>query len=203
MLFASEAGISLDLVTVSLEKGEQMSPEFVAINPAHAVPVLDHDGFILTESSTILKYLAGLIDSPAYPKELKARTRINEAMDWFITGFNESFGHNFVYPHVIEYYHWPTEEQQQTAIAKARERGEDKLAQLELRLGKAGPFICGAEITLADYLGACLVSLGDLIGYSLAPWPHVEAWMQRMKALPSWGPVNQAYDAWVAAATGK
>ena len=40
------------------------------------MPVLVDDGFRLTESSAILKYLADRCDSPAYPKDLKERARV-------------------------------------------------------------------------------------------------------------------------------
>jgi glutathione S-transferase len=35
--------------------------------------MLDDDGFRLTESSAILKYLADKYDLPSYPKDLKKR----------------------------------------------------------------------------------------------------------------------------------
>jgi glutathione S-transferase len=38
-------------------KFEQYSPEFLAINPLGQVPVLVHDGRVLTESSVINEYL--------------------------------------------------------------------------------------------------------------------------------------------------
>lgn len=35
-------------------------PEFLAINPAGAVPALEHDGWVLTQNAAILNYLADL-----------------------------------------------------------------------------------------------------------------------------------------------
>ena len=48
--------------------------------------------FRLTESSAILKYLAEQINSPAYPKDLKQRAKVNEIMDWFNTKFYRDWG---------------------------------------------------------------------------------------------------------------
>lgn len=198
LMFAEEAGIALTPAPVSLEKGEHMSAEFLAINPAHAIPVLDHDGFILTESSTILKYLADLHGSPAYPADIKARARVNEAMDWFNTGFYGAFGRGYVYPQVIDFFIWPTPEQQEAALERALMLAKDRFAQLEGRLALNGRFVCGETITLADYFGACLVSLGELVGFSLAPWPNVQAWMARMQTRPAWGNTHAAFNGWVA-----
>src|SRR5262245_38254536 len=71
ILFASETGIPLDYRLVDLFSDENRSEAYTRLNPNQAVPVLEHDGFVLTESSAILKYLADLTDSPAYPKDLK------------------------------------------------------------------------------------------------------------------------------------
>src|SRR6202158_596909 len=43
---------------VDLTKGEQMKPEFAALNPNQRMPVLEDDSFVLWESNAILQYLA-------------------------------------------------------------------------------------------------------------------------------------------------
>ena len=39
-----------------MSKAEQMSPEFLKMNPKHEVPVFDHNGTFVTESREIAKY---------------------------------------------------------------------------------------------------------------------------------------------------
>lgn len=82
MLFAAEYRIPLEMQVVDLFNGEHMQPPYAALNPSKLVPTLQDGNFILTECSAILKYLADKIDSPAYPKDLKRRARVNERMDW-------------------------------------------------------------------------------------------------------------------------
>src|SRR5947207_5924933 len=77
MLFAAESGIHLDMELVDLFTGAQYKPEYLSINPSAQVPVLEDGDFRLTESSAILKYLADKVSSPAYPKDLQKRARIN------------------------------------------------------------------------------------------------------------------------------
>ena len=73
ILFIDDTGAPVEFQLVELMKGGHMQPEFVAINPSHAVPVLQDDELVLTESSAILKYLADKIDSP--PSALHASKR--------------------------------------------------------------------------------------------------------------------------------
>jgi glutathione S-transferase len=57
-MFAAEKGMSLEVRTISLIKGEHKSAEFLAINPLGQTPtlVLD-DGTVISESVSICRYL--------------------------------------------------------------------------------------------------------------------------------------------------
>src|SRR5690349_22538264 len=109
MLFAAEAGIALDYEFVDLFTGAHYKPEYEAINPSKQVPVLDDGDFRLTESSAILKYLADKADSPAYPKDLQKRARVNERMDWLNTGFYRDFAYGMLYPQIFPFMRRPDE----------------------------------------------------------------------------------------------
>ena len=54
----TEAGAPFEVRVVSLKKGEQMSPEYLAINPKHKVPLLLVDGRPLTENTAIQTWVA-------------------------------------------------------------------------------------------------------------------------------------------------
>ena len=45
---------------VKVAREERYKPEYLAINPAGAVPALEHDGWVLTQNAAILNYLADL-----------------------------------------------------------------------------------------------------------------------------------------------
>ena len=53
-----EAGLEYETVSIDLIKGEQRSPEFLAINPYGKLPVLDDAGTVITESAAICTYIA-------------------------------------------------------------------------------------------------------------------------------------------------
>jgi glutathione S-transferase len=101
LMFLAENDLKAEIVPVSLFKGEHQAAAYAKINPNLAVPTLDDDGFVLTESSAILKYLADKASSPAYPSDLKTRARVNQMMDWFNTGFYRDHGYGLVYAQTI------------------------------------------------------------------------------------------------------
>lgn len=57
-LFLEEAGLPFEAIAVDTRRGQQFSPEFVAVNPNAKVPVIDDDGVIVFDSNAILLYLA-------------------------------------------------------------------------------------------------------------------------------------------------
>ena len=57
LLSFKEKGLEFESIYVDLHKFEQHEPWFVAINPEGQVPVLDHDGVILTHTTVIGEYL--------------------------------------------------------------------------------------------------------------------------------------------------
>jgi GST-like protein len=53
-----EIGVPYEVRHVRLDQNEQMTPEFLALNPNHKIPVLEDDGLVVWESGAILLHLA-------------------------------------------------------------------------------------------------------------------------------------------------
>lgn len=203
VLFAAENKIALDLQVVDLFTGEHYKPAFEAINPNHLVPVLEDGDFRLTESSAILKYLADKTDSPLYPKDPQRRARVNERMDWINTQLCRDFAYGLVYPQIFPFHKRRSEEAQQATLAWGKERSQGWLKVLNDHiLGADNAYLCGSEITIADYYGAAFVALGEITGTDFSGYPNVARWLARMKALPSWKDVNAAIDGYAATLKG-
>jgi glutathione S-transferase len=203
-LFCAENGIEVDEGMVDLMTGAHHKEPYVSLNPNRQVPLLEDGDLRLTESSAILKYLADKYDLPSYPKDLKKRAKVNEVMDWLNTGFYRDFGYNLVYPQLFPHHKRRSEEAHAATLAWGQD-GSRKWLQLlnDYWIGPTNKYLCGNEITIADYFGACLVSIGELIGCDLAAYPNVARWLTNMKKLKNWDKVNEIFSGFAAGNTGK
>ncbi len=70
-------GIAYESRSYALRKGEQRSPEYLAINPAGLVPALEIDGLVLTQSLAIIDYLDATHPEPhLVPRDPAERARV-------------------------------------------------------------------------------------------------------------------------------
>ncbi len=193
MLFAKESGLDVEFQVVDLMKGEHMQAPFAALNPSRLVPLLEDGSFRLTESSAILKYLAEKSGSPAYPKDLQKRARVNEMMDWINTQVCRDFAYGLVYPQIFPTHKRPSDEQQKGQLAWAKERSKGWLTILDKNILGSNKYLCGNEISIADYFGVSFIGLGEIIRLDFAAYPNVNRWLNAMKAMKSWPKVHEVF----------
>jgi glutathione S-transferase len=199
MLYAGEEVPDLAFQVVDIFSGEHLQPAYTAINPSCMVPMLEDRDFRLTESSAILKYLADKSNSPSYPTDLHARARVNEMMDWINTNFYRDFAYGLVYPQAFPTHLRRSEEAQAATLAWAQERSRTWLKILDQGLiGPDKQYLCGDAITIADYLGAEMIGVGELIGCDFSAYPNVDRWLRNMKALKSWPKVHDVFHGFAA-----
>ena len=138
------------------------------------------------------------------PKDLKARAKVNEAMDWINTNFYREWGYNLCYPQLFPHLKRRSDEAQAATLEFGAENAKRWLKVLNDHwIGPNKPYLCGSEITIADYFGACLVTLGEVIGIDFAAYPNVKRWLDNVKKLPSWPKVNEAFNGLAASTKGQ
>lgn len=202
--FALDQGIALDYQVVDLFTGEHLKPEFAKINPNCLVPVLEDGEFRLTECSAILKYLADKANSPAYPKDLQARARVNEMMDWFNSNIYKDFAYGLIYPQTFPHHKRPNDAVQSGTLEWGKDKTQSWLKILDQSLiGPKKAYLCGDKVTLADYMGAEMIALGGLIRCGYTGYPNVERWMRNMKALKNWAKVHEVIEGFAASLKDK
>lgn len=193
-LFIAENNLPVEEQVVDLFTGEHYQEPFTAINPNRMVPVLEDGDLRLTESSAILKYLADKIDSPAYPKDLKQRAKVNEIMDWFNANFYRDYAYGMIYPQVFPHHKRPSDEAQKATLEWAQERVRNWLQILnDYWIGPKKQYLVGDQPTIADYFGVALLTLGEVVRCDFSKYPNVQRWLNNMKNLSSWPKVNEAF----------
>jgi glutathione S-transferase len=159
---------------------------FAAMNPFKQVPVIDDDGYILTESGAILLYLAEK-SGKLIPRDLQARAQVYR---WLITSLNniEPFALPVFFadlqgdsnPHAMAQRPWHVE------IL------ERFLAPIDQML-KNQPFVTSADFTVADIVLTCV--LREIRKTEiLRKYSHVENYRHCCEERPAFVKVLNAYE---------
>lgn len=153
------------------------------MNPQHTIPVLDDNGAIIVDSHAICAYLSEKYgkDDRLYPKDLVKRALVDARMH-FDTGFLFARMRAFIEP--IFYFGYAEIPQEKIDYFKLT------LPIVEAFL-ENGPYICGNEMTLADFcFMASLSSVDRTIGIEGDKYPKLIDWMRRMTELPYYQTTN-------------
>ena len=144
-------GLPYDYAPVDLVHGDQFKASFRGLNPAELVPVLDHDGAVLTQSLAIIEYLDEKYPQPPLlPHEPLDRAYVRSialAIACEIHPLNNL--------RVLRYLVKELGQSEQAKNAWYRHWVEQGLAQVEAQLtaqGRCGRFVLGDAVTIADIL---------------------------------------------------
>ncbi|MFO1518541.1 MAG: glutathione S-transferase family protein [bacterium] len=182
-----ECGIAYEPIGLDCgPNGLQDETWFEAISPFKQVPVIDDDGYILTESGAILLYLAEK-SGKLIPPDLKGRAQIYR---WLITSLNnfEPFALPIFLadlqgdsnPHAKALRPWHVE-----ILGRF-------LAPID-RMLKAQLFVTGTDFTVADIALTCV--LRELRKTEiLRKYPHVEDYRHRCEGRPAFVKVLDAHE---------
>ena len=119
LLSFKEKGLEFESIYVDLHKFEQHEPWFIAINPEGQVPVLDHDGTIITHTTVIGEYLEDAFPDapPLRPADPAGKARMR-------------YWQKFTDEHVMNYVSIHGWHRMVGVIARSVESGEfDKLVE--------------------------------------------------------------------------
>lgn len=177
-------GENFKTIRVALRQGEQFTPEFLAKNPSHGVPVLEvayADGTeqTITESLAILTWLADIDGRFAPPLEnLRARADYLQVLalggSWMDQMLWNIRLHETLLPKVARNAEF---------AALNRDRLQNEVApQLAKRL-ETHDFICGDKFTAADCLMGQNINWAS--AYGLCRSDVFKAYMNRMKSRPA------------------
>lgn len=168
--------IPFERIPVDILTGETRTPEFLAKNPNHRVPLLEWpDGRCLAESNAILWHLAE--DSVFLPDDRWERALI---LQWM---FFEQYSHE-PYIAVVRFWHFSGQlDQHQQDLQGKMDRGYHALNVMEHHL-KSQPFFVGERYTIADIALYAYTHVAEEGQFDLSSYPAVQAWLSRVHEHP-------------------
>ncbi|MEO8444954.1 MAG: glutathione S-transferase family protein [Gammaproteobacteria bacterium] len=192
-IFLAEKQLHVPRIPVNLYRMEQLSPEFLAINPGGTVPVLEtEDGTYLSECLAICRYLERLQPEPA----LFGTTPRQEALTLMWNGIVEQDGlpaiaevlrnlspgfRDHVLPGPVPYPQIPA------LVERGRRRAEQFFDRVEQQLLRH-QHLAGGDYSFADI--SLLVTV-DFAGWvDIRPGqtrPALDRWHQRVAERPGSG----------------
>ena len=177
-----ECGLQYKLHFVALEKGENKTPQFVALNPNAQIPVIvDHEGpggkpVTISQSSAILVYAAEK-SGKFMPKDPAARPPFWQALMSASTDITPTLGAIFQIVRSKD-PHGPSAD-----LFKAR--WNQYLKVWDERLGKQ-KYAAGNEVTIADFsLFAGYFRCKGAIPELCEGFSNAERWAREMAARPA------------------
>ncbi len=127
--------------------GKTKEPAYLAMNPNALVPTLEEeDGFILWESNSICRYLAGKHDKQGLlePKDAKQRALASQWMDWQLSVLGPA-----ITPAFWGLIRTPPEKRDDAAIKTSQDKTVTAMLMLEARLGKTD-YVAGPNFSYGD-----------------------------------------------------
>ena len=175
-LFAALAGIELELEPVDLPGGAHKRSPLIDLNPWGQVPVLCDEKIVLRDSQAILVYLARRYAGNQWWPDGAAQQ--GEVMQWLSTSANEvQSGPNTA--RLIEKFGASLD------INHAVEISAHILQLIEQHLGTHKWLALGRP-TIAECAMYPYLALGWEGGVTLENYPAIQAWVERIKALPNY-----------------
>ena len=167
-----------ELVFVDTRNKAHKKQPFLSLNPRGEVPVLEDDGVVLWDSAAILVYLARKHGGEQWLPD--APGPMAQVMQWVALAGNEiQFGLQYARRGVLQ-DRWTAGTLEQ-GLAMARVA----LNALELRLADHA-WLALDRPTIADIACFPYVETAPEARVPLDPYPAIQAWLARCKALPGW-----------------
>ena len=150
-------------------------------NPNGLVPVIVDGDFVLWESNTILRYLAGRQGALSLlPSEPRARAEVEKWIDWQATEFNSAWRYAFM---ALARKNPAFDDARQ--IEASRQDWARMVGILDTQLAKTKAYVAGPAFTLADIPIGLSVNRWFLTPMQCPSFPAVEAYYEHLSARPA------------------
>ena len=173
-----EMGLEYTAHTVNLMKGEQKTPEFLAMNPNGRIPVIvdrEADGHVVFESGAIMIYLAektGMF----LPSDAKGKSQVIQWLMFQMGGIGPMMGQANV-------FHRYLEEKIPVAIERYQNEVRRLFTVLDGRLEEREYLV--DNYSIADMANWCWVRTYEWSGVSIEGLDNLIRWKNSIEARPA------------------
>ncbi len=179
-IMLEEIGLAYEVHPVDLEKGEQFTPEYLAMNPNNKIPaIIDSEGtdgqpLTLFESGAILIYLAEKTRS-LLPTEPRGRYEVIQWLMFQMGGIGPMFGQ--------ANYFFRMADKAPYAVERFHKEALRLYGVLNRRLGEQR-FLAG-DYSIADIATYPWVGRHERHHVRLEDFPNVKRWFDQISARPA------------------
>ena len=210
-------GLPFEEHKLDLLAGDQLKPEYLALNPNGVVPTLDHDGQIVIDSSVIIEYLDEVVPerasfTPSDPVKRAAMRSLMRFIDEMpaaaavrVPTFNLAFLPRFAAMSEEEFIAFAESKPLRKEFMLAMGRKGFPQKEMDSAMGRlrrsyermdeairdsGGPWLLGKDITLADVsVMPAIVRMADLNREGdWADLPRVAKWYELIRAQAAFKP---------------
>ncbi|ABL70953.1 glutathione S-transferase family protein [Paracoccus denitrificans] len=163
-------------VFVDFFGGATRGAEYRQLNEMGEAPVFVEDGLTLTQSGVILLHLA----------EQTGRFMDGdqgEILRWLFWDNHKGSSQFGALRFLMNFL--PPEKRPAEVIAWLQGRCKAALKTLDGHLAARG-WLAGDQATIADLSCCSYLYYPEPFGFDRAEWPHIDAWLSRIQALPGW-----------------
>lgn len=176
-----EAAISYEQQDYGSGFTSTQTAQFKALNPNGLVPVIVDDGFVLWESNTICRYLAGREQrDDLLPVAPRQRALVEKWMDWQATELNNAWRYAF-----MGLVRKSPAHSEQPAIAASIASWNALMGILEAQLAATGAYAAGETFTLADIVLGLSVNRWKMSPIERPAYPAIDQYYALLNQRPA------------------
>jgi glutathione S-transferase len=180
-LFAALIGADVEMVEIDLAAGDHKSAAFLKLNPFGQVPVLEDGDVVIADSNAILVYLAKKLGRGDWlPEDPAGAARVQR---WLSVAAGQ-LAAGPAAARLINVFRAPYDAKEVIGRAHAI------LALIEQALG-GREWLAADHATIADVALYSYVARAPEGNVSLAAYPGIRAWLDRIEALPGFVPFQK------------
>lgn len=180
-IMLEEIGADYRVNFIDIDKGEQFSPEFLAIAPNNRIPaIVDPDGpdgqpLALFESGAILQYL-GRKFGALYPSSERSKAEVDQWLFWQVGGLGPMAGQ-------CKHFRHSAPEKIPYAIERYTKEVARLFGVMERRLADRA-YLAGTY-SIADIACFPWVRIWSTLAQDIATFPNVERWLAAIGKRPA------------------